>query len=291
MSKNTKHIKERVLKRFYEKQEQEKLEKIEKLNKNNQDKQTLEKQIDNIVDNILSKKNNNDSDSVQEELTDSDDNLKLSVKELQDENEKSIVPYFYIDYNVDSIDLAKNMDYKTLKIARDGLTKNVMDKISSGKMFDLENYHLIINCWRVLTNSNIGTYSFDTEKYDPKKFKVKLENTIKWGSKYHIKEKLGKQERDDYNLFRDGVGNFLKSLYHNKVKIFIVSNSHYSFVKNVFQYYKLDKYIEEYFTPSKCGLPQGKIISQVDSFKDGRKINKERMFACIERYIGRLPKN
>ena len=124
-----------------------------------------------------------------------------------------------------------------------------------------------------------------------KKFKNRLETTIKWGSKYHIKDKLGKTDRDNYNLFRDGVGNFLKSLYHNNVKIFIVSNSHYSFVKNVFEYYKLDKYIEEYFTPSKCGLPQGKLISQIDSFKDGRKINKERMFACIERYVGRLPKN
>tara|TARA_Y100000389_G_scaffold197163_1_gene231232 strand:- start:565 stop:1431 length:867 start_codon:yes stop_codon:yes gene_type:complete len=288
MSKNTKHIKERILKRFYEQQEQE--NQIEEKNKQD-NKESLEKQIDNIVDNILSRKNDDDSDSAQEELSDSDDNLKLSVRELEDENIKSVIPYFYIDYNIDSIDLAKNMDYKTLKIDRDGLSKPLMNKISSGKMFDLENYYLVINCWRVLTKSNIGTYSFDTEKYDPKKFKVKLETTIKWGSKYHIKDKLSKHDRDNYSLFRDGVDDFLKSLFHNNVKIFIVSNSHYSFVKSIFEYYKFDKYIEEYFTPSKCGMPQGKLISQVDSFKDGRKINKERMFACIERYIGRLPKN
>ena len=287
MAANTRHIKERVLQRFYE-EEQKKNNTI--IPKKNEEKESLEKQIDSIVDNILSK-NPDDSDSVQEEHSDSDENLKLNVKELTDENESNVVPYYYIDYNTDSINLAKNMEYNVLRVDRDGLTKTLMDKIVSGKIVNIDNYNIIINCWRVLTKSNIGTYSFDTEKYDHKKFKVKLETTIKWGSKYHIKDKLSKGERDNYSLFRDGVPDFLKSLHHKGVKIFIVSNSHYSFVKNIFEYYKLDKYVEEFFTPSKCGLPQGKLVSQIDSFKDGRKLNKERVFACIERYIGRLPKN
>ncbi len=283
MSLTSKEIKEKVLKRFLEEQN---------INKNDKNSNNIETQIDEIVDNILSvKKNDNDSDSAQEEDSDSDENLKLNVKELEDENQKIVTPYVYIDYNTDSIELAKKNNYKTIKINRDGLSKSIMNNISSGKLFNLSNYYIIINCWRVLTKSNIGTFSFDTTGYDSKKFKTKIETTIKWGSKYHTKDKLSKNERDNYGLFRDGVDSFLKSLYHNNVKIFIVSNSHFSFVKSVFEYYKLDKYIEEFFTPSKCGLPQAKLISHYDSFKDGRKINKERMFACIERYIGRLPKN
>ena len=130
MSLTTKQIKEKVLKRFLEEQD---------INKKNTD--NIETQIDEIVDNILSvKKNDEDSDSVQEEHSDSDENLKLNVKELEDENEKSITPYVYIDYNTDSVELAKNMDYKTVKIDRDGLTKTVMNNISSGKLFNLNNF-------------------------------------------------------------------------------------------------------------------------------------------------------
>lgn len=273
---STRHIKERVLQRFLER------------NKEKNDKENLEKQLDTIVDDILLKKNI--SESSHDDSVESDENLKLTVKESTNKN-FYYYPYYYIDYNVDSIECAKKYNYNTLKVDRDGLSKNDMDKISSGELINLNKYHVIINCWRVLTKSNIGTYSFDTEKYEPKKFKVKLETTIKWGSKFHIKEKLTKTEQENYSLFRDGVPEFLKSLHDSNVKIFIVSNSHYSFIKSIFEYYKLDKYIEEYFTPSKCGIPQGKYLSQCDSFKDGRKINKERMFACIERYIGRQPKN
>ena len=154
---STRHIKERVLQRFLER------------NKEKNDKEDLERQLDTIVDDILLKKNI--SESSHDDSVESDENLKLTVKESTNKN-FYYYPYYYIDYNVDSIECAKKYNYNTLKVDRDGLSKNDMDKISSGELINLNKYHVIINCWRVLTKSNIGTYSFDTEKYEPKKFKL-----------------------------------------------------------------------------------------------------------------------
>jgi hypothetical protein len=51
----------------------------------------------------------------------------------------------------------------------------------------------------------------------------------------------------------------------------------------------LTRYIEVIITPSRCGIPHGK-SDHSDSYKDGRQINKERVFVCAERHIGRLCK-
>ena len=120
-------------------------------------------------------------------------------------------------------------------------------------------------------------------------FGVKIEETLKWGNKISLKENLTKKEQKAYSLFRDGVEDFIKALYNDGIKIFIICKSDYSFVKKIFNYYKLSRCIEGFFTPSRCGLPRGRINSKFDYFNDCKKINKERIFVCIERYVGRLP--
>lgn len=209
-----------------------------------------------------------------------------------DENELENLkpPYFYIDYDEGNIQIAKDFEYKTLTVKRnEGLDDNIIKNILSKKMFDLKKTHLVINCWKVLTKSNLNIFSYDCSDISEKKFQKKMEEKIKWGSKPFLKERLTRDEQKEFTPFRDGVFTLLKSLYHHGVKIFIVSNADYTFVKRLFEYYKLDKYIEAFFTPSVCGLPSGKLSHHDDSYNDRRKINKARVFVCIERYIGRLP--
>ena len=155
--------------------------------------------------------------------------------------------------------------------------------------FKFEKKYLIINCWKVLTRSNLNVFSFDCNDVDHKKFERKMEEKIKWGSKPYVKERLTRDEQRAFTPFREGIPEMLKSLFHYGVKIFIVSNSDYTFVTRLFQYYKLDKYIEAIFTPSVCGLPSGRLTYHPDSYSDRRKISKDRVFVCIERYVGRLP--
>jgi hypothetical protein len=199
------------------------------------------------------------------------------------------VPFFYIDYHEENIKKAKETEYGTLHINKNnGLTKKNIDQITNGELFDLKNTKLILTCWKVLTMSNLNTFSYELSKSSTEKFEAKLENIIKWGSKPYFKERLTKTEQREFTPFREGVMEMLKSLYHRGVKIFIISNSNHSFVESIFKYYKLDKYIESIFTPSKCGLPTGRSIhSTSDFFKDRRKINVERVFVCVERYVGR----
>ena len=209
-----------------------------------------------------------------------------------DENEMENLkpPYFYIDYDEGNIQIAKDFEYNTLIVKRnDGLTETNIHDILSKKMFDLKKTHLIINCWKVLTKSNLNIFSYDCSDTNEKKFQKKMEDRIKWGSKPFIKERLTRDQQREFTPFRKGVDELLKSLFYYGVKIFIVSNSDYTFVKRLFEYYRLDKYIEAFFTPSVCGLPSGKLSHHDDSYNDRRKINKARVFVCIERYMGRLP--
>jgi len=262
---------------------EEAVEKIVKKNTNmKNEKYKSEKQ--------LPKKKKYDSESTADELTDSDRENEGDNEE-DDEFELAGPPYLYIDYDENNIHLAQNAGYKTLFINKHkGLTKNLIDNIVNNKYCNMRTTYLVINCWKVLTRSNLNSFSFDCEDYNMKKFENKMEESIKWGSKPYLKERLTKDERKEYTPFREGVFEFLKSLYHHGVKIFIVSNSDHSFVKTLFDYYKITRYIEAIFTPSKCGLPHGKFTTHEDSYKDRRKINKERVFVCIERYIGRLPR-
>ena len=215
-----------------------------------------------------------------------------SDKESDGEEEEDLLtlPYLYIDYNDIHINIAKKYGYKTILIKKkEGLKSEMMDDIINGKICNLDQYHVIINCWKVLTKSNLNLLSFDCSDYDTRKFSANLEEKYKWGSKPYLKERLTKDERHKFSLFRPDIADFLKSLHHKGVKIFIVCNSHYHFVKSIFDHYKLTHHIEAIITPSKCGMPHGK-SDYYDSYKDGRQINKERIFACIERHIGRLSK-
>ena len=222
----------------------------------------------------------------------SDDSLLADAEDDEDELLINKPPYFYIDYDEGNIQLAKNTDYSTLLVKRnDGLNPQLIKDILSNKLFNLKKTHLIINCWKVLTKSNLNVFSYDCTEFNAKKFEQKMEDKIKWGSKPFMKERLTRDQQRQFTPFRDGIIEMLKSLYHHGVKIFIVSNSDYSFVYRLFQYYKIDHYIEEFFTPSQCGLPSGRLTYHPDSYNDRRKISKERVFVCIERYIGRLPLN
>jgi hypothetical protein len=279
--------KKKVYEILRERREKENEEETEK-----NSKEDIEKDIEDIVNKVLkSKKNEIEvySESTDDQ-TDSDEiNLRIKEKKKERDVKKNKTPFCYIDYNIDNINVAKKNDYNTILIEKDKLTKELIEDIKNEKYFNFKNTYVVFNLWRTLTKSNLGTFSKDCTKYDHKKLNSKIETTIKWGSKQYLKESLNSQQQKNYSIFYEGVPELLKHLYHEGVKIFIVANCDYSFAKKLFSHFKVDKYIEEYFTPSKCGLPHGKLVSQTDSYKDNKKINKERVFVCIERYVGRMP--
>ena len=292
------NIKQRTLRLYKEKKqkEKEKKELVEKINKGIEfdDENTKVKQSKVEVENEKKEPQKKDysspdTDDHTDSEHESDDSL-LGDDEDEDELLIQKPPYFYIDYDEGNIQLAKNSEYDTLLVKRnEGLTLELIKKILSNKLFKFEKKYLIINCWKVLTRSNLNIFSFDCSDVDHKKFERKMEDKIKWGSKPYIKERLTRDEQRAFTPFREGIPEMLKSLFHYGVKIFIVSNSDYTFVTRLFQYYKLDKYIEAIFTPSVCGLPSGRLTHHPDSYSDRRKISKDRVFVCIERYVGRLP--
>ena len=244
---------------------------------------------------VLEKEAAEKEENVEENVEESDSAPEHSESDKESDGEEEEedlmdLPYLYIDYNDIHINIAKKYGYKTILIKKkEGLKSKMMDDIINGKICNLDKYHVIINCWKVLTKSNLNSLSFDCSDYDPRKFSANLEEKYKWGSKPYLKERLTKDERHKFSLFRPDIGKFLKALHHKGVKIFIVCNSHYHFVKAIFDHCRLTNHIEAIITPSKCGMPHGK-SDYYDSYKDGRQINKERVFACIERYIGRLSK-
>ena len=224
---------------------------------------------------------------------DSDDSLigDEEYKKKHVVNRNHVIPYLYIDYDEKNIQIAKDIGYRTIQVKRnEGITPEIADKLRANNYCDSKKNYIIINCWKVLTRSNLNIFSFDNKGVDSKKFRQKLEDKIKWGSKPYIKERLTKEEQQEFTPFRDDIISTIQWLHDkNDAKIFIVSNSNYSFVKKIFEYYNLDRCIEEYFTPSRCGMPSGRLMLNNDSYNDRRKINKARVFACIERYVGRLP--
>ena len=293
------NIKQRTLRLYKEKKEKEK-EKKELLKKikngdftdSENEKETEKISEDEMQEQVIQNTNYDSPDTNDDSGTEHESDDSLIDDEEIDENEIENIkpPYFYIDYDEGNIQIAKDCEYSTLTVKRnEGLTDNTIKNILSKKMFDFKKTHLIINCWKVLTKSNLNIFSYDCGDVSEKKFQKKMEEKIKWGSKPFLKERLTHDEQREFTPFNDGVDTLLKSLYHYGVKIFIVSNADYTFVKRLFEYYRLDKYIEAFFTPSVCGLPSGKLSYKDDSYNDRRKINKARVFVCIERYIGRLP--
>ena len=292
------NIKQRTLRLYKEKKqkEKEKKELVEKINQGiefDDDNTKVEQNKVDVDDQKKEPQNKDYSSPDTDDHTDSEhesDDSLLGDDEEEDELLIQKPPYFYIDYDEGNIQLAKNSEYETLLVKRnEGLTPELIKKILSNKLFKFEKKYLIINCWKVLTRSNLNVFSFDCTDVDHKKFERKMEEKIKWGSKPYMKERLTRDEQRAFTPFREGIHEMLKSLFHYGVKIFIVSNSDYTFVTRLFQYYKLDKYIEAIFTPSVCGLPSGRLTHHPDSYSDRRKISKDRVFVCIERYVGRLP--
>ena len=299
MSEN---VKMRTLRLYKEKKEREKkkLQLLEQLENNkinfNSDEEDEDKNTDNKNDNNtnnseqINEYDSPDTDDYTHTEYESDDNL-LDDNEVDENETKQLKsPFFYIDYDEENIEIAKKFEYNTLLVSRKhGLTEDNINSIISKKLFQPDKTHLIINCWKVLTKSNLNIFSYNCTDVTDKNFQKNMEDKIKWGSKPYLKGNLTIDEKRDFTPFRADVHKLLKSMYHYGVKIFIVSNSDYSFVKRLFEYYNLDIYIESFYTPSVCGLPSGKLTHTDDSYKDRRKINKARVFARIERYIGRLP--
>ena len=250
----------------------------------------IEKNIENIVNDMISNKNNIEilSDSTEENNSSNEELDNLLYQDNYNRETVNRPPYCYIDYNSNYVKIAKEYGYKTIHIKKGKLGPKIINDIIDEKYFKFKDTHVIINLWHVLTKSNLGCFSNDITDNEIHRFEHKFESIMKWGSKQFLKDKLSKTEQRNYNLFIDGIEELLRILHSRGVRIFIICDSHYSFVKNIFKYYKLDKYIEQIFTPSKCILPHAKITSK-QSYKDTKKINKEIQFACIEKYIGRLP--
>lgn len=242
-----------------------------------------EKNIDMEISEIHSDSTNTISDH------DSDQDYKSEADDEDDYCDNS-PPFVYIDFKEENINLAKTNNYKTILINKEeGLTDKQMKRILNGERFDFsKKKYVIINLWKVLTKSNLNSFSYNSTHTRKEKFINKIEDKIKWGTKKYLKENLTPDERSDFSLFRDGVVEFLKSLFHKNIKIFITCNADYSFVKGILEHYKINKYIEAIFTPSQCLLPRGRIGKKPEQYKDRRRINKERVFVCIERYVGRL---
>ena len=202
-------------------------------------------------------------------------------------------PFLYIDYSDDYIELAQGFGYKTIKIEKkNGISstaqKELLERTDLVAKTPNVKYNIIINCWKVLTLSNLNSLSFDSSNYTKKKFSKKMNETIKWGNKQYLKNRLTEDQKKYYSVFHDGIPEFIEKLYNKGYNIFIISNSNYSFVKDIFKFYKLDKFITAIFTPSVCGIHSGSMNGNIDGYNDKRKINKERVFTCIEKYVGRM---
>jgi hypothetical protein len=195
------------------------------------------------------------------------------------------LPYLLIDYNDKNINFADEYEYNTLLIDKKHGISNVNIDDIDNKIKN--NKYIIINFWRILTKSNLNNISYDCADIDYKKFVNLFEKKYKWGIKEKPSDDLTREEINNYELIYDNVLEIIKHIYNHGKKIFIISNAHYSFIQNILKYYKLDKYIEKIITPSMCGISyvynSGKEVIQ-----DSRKINIERFFIYIERYIGRL---
>ena len=298
------------------KKEEERRKKIEEMKKEKerlmlietekQLKKEQEERLQKMQEELLEKKRiekeKKELEIKEQELLLERERLALIEKEKEAEKEKKRLnvfsynespSYLYIDYSDEYIEQAKLMGYKTFLVDKEnGLTyaqqREFLKRTDLVPKNENTRYNIIISCWKVLTKSNLNSLSFDSTNYAKKKFAKKMESTIKWGNRAYLKNRLNEEEKKNYTIFREGVEDFLKGLHENNYNIFIISNSNYSFVKDIFEYYDLKQYITAIFTPSVCGIPSGSIHHGLDSFNDKRKINKERVFTCIEKFVGRM---
>ena len=250
---------------------------LEKKLKVLREKHSLEENISLKVEDISQNTTDisQNTTDISQNTTDISQNISLSDK----------LPYLLIDYNDKNSNVADKYGYNTLLIDKKyGISNVNIDDINNEIK---NNKYIIINFWRILTKSNLNNISYDCADIDYKKFVNLFEKKYKWGIKEKPSDDLTREEINNYELIYDNVLEIIKHIYNHGKKIFIISNAHYSFIQNILKYYKLDKYIEKIITPSMCGIPyvynSGKEVIQ-----DSRKINIERFFIYIERYIGRL---
>jgi phosphoglycolate phosphatase-like HAD superfamily hydrolase len=274
-----------------EKEREEKLEEL-RLKAIKDAKKEEGKEISSLEDTDSEEEDDNNGKGLFDDFFNNKE-TKKKEKKIKKEEEKKIkntpkLPYLYIDYSDDSLKEAEKYGYSTFKIdKKTGITKEQINNLLSNKIVDLSKNHIVINLWKVLTKSNLTSASFDTSGVDIKKFTNQFEEKLKWGSYLSKREELSANDRKKYSLFRDNIEYFLKRLKEKNVRVFIISNAHYSFVESIFNYYELNQYIEKIYTPSQCGLPSS-YKKTFDSFPDTRIINKLRIFVCIERHVGRL---
>ena len=295
--------------------------KMEELEEKKRKRDEIKKQLEES-ENLLVEKEKKELDVILEEERIEKEKLKkkkeqerIELEKILEKKEKEIIkeqekkeeqdtrldifsyaknpPYIYVDYSDDYLDMAEGFGYKTVKIDKktgisSTIQKELLERTDLVAKTPNVKYNVIINCWKVLTLSNLNSLSFDSSNYTKKKFSKKMNETIKWGNKQYLKNRLNEEQKKFYSVFHDGVPEFIEKLHKKGYNIFIVSNSNYSFVKDVFKFYKLDKFITAIFTPSVCGLHSGSMNGNIDNYNDKRKINKERVFTCIEKYVGRM---
>ena len=267
---NLSKIKKRVYDIYKEKKEKDRLEKEVRGKLIALRKKSLKKEKDDLQENVSLKI---------EDISQNTINVSGNVVE------STKLPYLYVDYNTANIDFAENCGYNTLITSKiGGISDLIIDDSVEEK---LENKYIIINLWKVLTKSNLTKLSYNTETVEYKKFINLFENKYKWGVREELPKDLTKVEMNKYKLIYDNVSEFLEQLYKKNKKIFIISNAHLSFIQNILKYYKIDKFIEKIITPSMCGIPYA-YNSGTETLQDSRKINIERFFIYIERYIGRF---
>jgi hypothetical protein len=268
----TNDLKTRILKKQIEKRKKKK------------EKEELEEKLKVVREKRLKEEN------VSLEIEDiSENNIVLENEVLENEVVLDKLPYFYIDYSPENIEFSNKYGYESFLIDKKiGITGENIDNIMINNAISTGNHHIIINLWKVLTKSNLNNISYECSDIDYKKFINLFENKYKWGAKgSKLKEGLTKEEIEDYSLIYDGVFDFFKILYKKKKKIFIISHAHNSFIENILKHYKIDKFVEKVIAPSMCGVPYV-YVDGTETIKNSRKINIERFFIYIERYIGRL---
>ena len=286
-------LKKRVLERYNEKKEREKQEKevqekLLKIRKKRLAEENISLEIKDISKNATDVSQNatdvsQNATGVSQNATDVTQNATDVTQNATDASQNFIIsnklPYLLIDYNDKNIDFASEYGYNTLSIDKKKGISNI-DEIKNNK-------YIIINFWRTLTKSNLNNISYDCSGVDYKKFVNLFEKKYKWGIKEKPSDDLTKEEINKYELIYDNVHEILKKIYNDGKKIFIISNSHNSFIENILKYYKIDKFVEKVIAPSMCGVPYV-YNDGTETIQNSRKINIERFFIYIERYIGRL---
>lgn len=227
-----------------------------------------------IVNEKYEKKKTNDIKNYIENLIENNKDILLDDKgSIQ--RKRELNKLLYIDYRTKNINVAKRNGYNNILVeSKTGLTEEIIKEILLNKYNNIENTYIIINCWRVLTKSNLDDISLEILKNSDEEFKEIFENKLKWGKKLELKEKLSEEECREYMLFRDVIPDFFRKLKERGAKIIIISISNSLIIKKIFEYYNLDKNVDSYYTPDICNIINKKESDMI-----------EHILMCIENSI------